>query len=126
MAIGLRDIAFGLTESNGVFPVVLDGPDSVGDVILIATLTSPGEFPWLPDFGVDLSVLAFQNATDKDLGSKALDILRQSFSSYLPFVTIVDAKPKTKIEGGNEIRFIEVRYVYRGVPGTVEASLGGI
>jgi len=123
--MGLVDIKFGLVNAGGQFPVTLSSSDTVGDVILIALMVKRGAFPWLPEFGGDQSELVFENLSLDSFRSRLLDRLRYLFSSYLPFVRIVDVFPKVMNHGGADVWFADVQYEYQGVPGGVFVPLGG-
>lgn len=122
----LRDLEFGMTIRNGVFPAELAGSDVVGDVILIAMTLRRGSIPWIPDFGTDSNDLVFSNLGRVELQNELQSRVRGLFSAYLPYVTIAGTELEVKQEGGDDIYYFTVRYSYRGVEGvTAPIRLGG-
>ena len=75
-------------------------------------LTSPGEWPNRPDFGVGIKRFLFENSTSPELDALHKRIADQ-FSKYLPFVKVKSEFVKEDAQGTSLVDRNEIKLVIR-------------
>ena len=89
-------------EEDGPYRLTKSLKETVAQNFKHLVLTSPGERVMLPEFGVGLYALLFENATE-EVKTLFAERLYQQTKEYLPFVNIINL----------ESNFIENRWIIK-------------
>tara|TARA_A100001515_G_scaffold102035_1_gene82740 strand:- start:790 stop:1161 length:372 start_codon:yes stop_codon:yes gene_type:complete len=77
-------------ESQPGFELIDNIRDLIKQNMKMVILTNPGERVMIPDFGVGITGMLFENLEDEEVLSHFKGRIKQQVNTYLPYVELVD------------------------------------
>ena len=105
-----KNVAIGVAfpfNANGIFHQTLTQKEQVKSNLINVLLTEPGERVNLPDFGVGLKNLLFENNIDVNVLESRIDAQVQK---YIPEITLISAE--VDFSPDEHILYIKITYEY--------------
>jgi|TARA_R110001599_G_scaffold217707_2_gene415884 phage baseplate assembly protein W len=99
-------------DAYGPYESIISIKESIKQNVKTLLLTSPGEWPNRPDFGVGIKRFLFENSTSPELDALHKRIADQ-FSKYLPFVKVKSEFVKEDAQGTSLVDRNEIKLVIR-------------
>jgi len=103
-------------------PLQLTNVDVISDMLANIIQTSPGERPFLPQFGSGVPQLLFNNITQSN-ANLILQNIFFSVKNFLSYVTINTQTSQVYADMINGVYFILLNYTIDGLPGTVSTNI---
>jgi phage baseplate assembly protein W len=111
LPVGIKvPMSFG-KSSDGIFQMHYDFKDQIADNFRNMIMTNHGERLGLPDFGGNLTELAF-NMGSEDTDSEAIRRIRNTTRKYMPFVDLLTFEPLIERHNNEHVAKIGVRIGY--------------
>ena len=80
-----------LDKTQPGFELINNYRDLIKQNMKMILLTNPGERVMLPEFGVGISGLLFENILDADIKANFEGRIRNQIKEYLPYVDLIEA-----------------------------------
>lgn len=110
--IGIKvPMAFG-NAADGLFSMHYDYAEQLADNFRNMVMTNHGERLGLPDFGANLTELAF-NIGSETADTEAIRRIRTTTRKYMPFITLLTFEPLIERFDNEHVAKVGVRIGYR-------------
>tara|TARA_A100001011_G_C14131899_1_gene765815 strand:- start:441 stop:932 length:492 start_codon:yes stop_codon:yes gene_type:complete len=110
--VGIKvPMAFG-NASDGLFQMHYDFSDQLADNFRNMVMTNHGERIGLPDFGGNLTELAF-NIGSENADTEAIRRIRKTTNKYMPFITLLTFEPLIERFDNEHVAKVGVRIGYK-------------
>lgn len=110
--IGIKvPMSFG-NNSDGLFEMHYDYADQLADNFRNMIMTNHGERLGLPDFGANLTELAF-NIGSEQADTEAIRRIRRTTNKYMPFITLMTFEPLIERHDNEHVAKVGVRIGYK-------------
>jgi phage baseplate assembly protein W len=103
-------------------PLQLTNVDVISDMLANVIQTSPGERPFLPQFGSGVPALLF-NIISQGNANLILQDIFFSAKNFIPYITVNTQTSQVYADMINGVYFIILNYTIDGLPGVISTNI---